>query len=128
MQRWTTPKTSSIADASESEKSSMSATDEIRRLNDNFRTQLSGGRLMLTRGIAGRPDVEEILARVAAFDAFAPDNDPYSEHDFGAFDQQGDKIFWKIDYYDTALKAGSPDPADSTLTMRVLTIMLAVEY
>ena len=56
-------------------------------------------------------------------------NDPYNEHDFGAFSQEGvGKIFWKIDYYDAAMKYGSEDPADPTKTTRVLTIMLASEY
>jgi hypothetical protein len=82
----------------------------------------------LTQGIAGRPDTEVILTRVAAFDAFSEDNDPHGEHDFGSFEQNGDAIFWKIDYYDKSLQAGSPDPADPAVTTRVLTIMLAEEY
>jgi hypothetical protein len=106
----------------------MSKTDAIRTLNDHFRTQLKGGRVMMTRGIAGRPDSNEILERVTQFDAFSPDNDPYGEHDFGSFDQAGDTIFWKIDYYDAELKHGSQDPSDPAVTARVLTIMLAEEY
>jgi hypothetical protein len=81
-----------------------------------------------TRGIAGRPDTAEILARVAGFNDFTEDNDPYGEHDFGAIVHQADKIFWKIDYYDPDLKFGSTDPSDPKLTTRVLTVMLADEY
>jgi len=106
----------------------MCSADKIRMLNDQFRTQLRGGRLVMTRGIAGRPDARQILTRVACFNDFSADNDPYGEHDFGAFDHAGEKIFWKIDYYDPNLEFGSEDPSDPDLTTRVLTIMLASEY
>ena len=106
----------------------MQPSEKVRELNDNFRTQLRGGRLMMTRGIAGRPDARQILARVVYFRDFDPHNDPHSEHDFGAFDHQGEKIFWKIDYYDHDLQHGSEDPSNPEITTRVLTIMLASEY
>lgn len=54
--------------------------------------------------------------------------DPHSEHDFGAFTLHGERLFFKIDYYDLGLTAHSPDPADPAVTQRVLTIMLASEY
>jgi hypothetical protein len=62
------------------------------------------------------------------FDAFTPDNDPYRERDFGAFEHNGDRIFWKIDYYDRSMTKGSEDPSDPGQTLRLLTIMLASEY
>ncbi len=46
----------------------------------------------------------------------------------GSFDLAGDKLFSKIDYYDSTLEFGSDDPADPSKTTRVLTLMLAVEY
>ena len=49
-------------------------------------------------------------------------------HDFGAFVHNGERVFWKIDYYDPSLTKGSEDPADPQQTARVLTIMLASEY
>lgn len=105
---------------------------EIRRLNDAFRTSMdrSLGRVMLTDGIAQLPsDVQAMVIRkVAAFDAFDEDNDPHHEHDFGAFEIAGHKVFWKIDYYDSRLEYGSEDPSDPAQTTRVLTIMLAEEY
>lgn len=106
----------------------MEKTEQIRALNDAFRTRLFGGRLMLTQGIAGRSDTEEILRRVVTFSEFNEDNDPRGEHDFGAFEHGNDTMYWKIDYYDRELQAGSPDPSDPTLTTRVLTVLLASEY
>jgi len=102
----------------------------IRRLNDGFRTSLSGGTMVTTRGIQALP-VEaqtEVLKAVVTFDDFTPDNDPWGEHDFGAFTQGGEKFFWKIDCYDLRQEYGSPDPANPEVTTRVLTIMLASEY
>lgn len=44
-------------------------------------------------------DQSAIREKVETFADFTPDNDPWKERDFGAFDHNGDKIFWKIDYY-----------------------------
>ena len=68
-------------------------------------------------------------AKVIAFDDFNADNDPHREHDFGSFELNGDKLFWKIDYYSTDdPDLGSEDPSDPAKTERVLTVMLAEEY
>jgi len=73
-------------------------------------------------------DQSEIREKVETFDAFTPDNDPHGEHDFGAFEHNGQKIFWKIDSYAPDMEHGSEDPSDPAQTVRVLTIMLASEY
>lgn len=105
-------------------------TAEIRQLNDSFRATFRGGKVMTTPGILalGEQAVAAILDKVRAFDAFGADNDPHGEHDFGAFDQEGRKVFWKIDYYDRECVHGSENPADWSVTTRVLTVMLAEEY
>ena len=91
---------------------------------------MTGGKVMMTVGIAAlRDDIRaKVLNVVRTFDAFTAENDAHDEHDFGNFEVNGRKIFWKIDYYDAAMEFGSEDPADPTKTTRVLTIMLASEY
>ena len=102
----------------------------IRDLNDQFRTSLSGGRVMLTSGIRALGPVAllQIVTAVRTFSDFAQANDPHGEHDFGSVELAGARVFWKIDYYDHRFQYGSPDPSLPGLTGRVLTIMLAEEY
>lgn len=103
----------------------------IRELNDVLRSTLITGKLILTAGIRSLPDAvrEDIITKVRCFDDFNEGNDPYGEHDFGAFEQENvGRIFWKIDYYDRFYEYHSPDPANPKVTRRVLTIMLADEY
>ena len=103
---------------------------KIALLNDAFRKTLSGGKVFLTAGVNELPDMVKAAAiqKVATFDDFNEDNDPYGEHDFGSFELCSRKFFWKIDYYDRAMEHGSEDPADPDQTTRVMTIMLASEY
>ena len=102
----------------------------IRQLNDQLRKSLSGGVLVMTAAVRALDEARqvEVLNAVGAFDGFDADNDPYGEHDFGALEVTGKRILFKIDYYDVALTSHSPDPADPSVTKRVLTIMLAEEY
>ena len=104
--------------------------NEIALQNDNFRKHLSQGTLVLTQGIRSNTpeDLEAIITKVRTFDSFDENNDPYNEHDFGAFDYKGKKIFWKIDYYDQEFLYLSPDVSNPRVTNRVLTIMYAEEY
>ena len=85
---------------------------------------------MITAGVKalGQEKVNQIVRKVQTFDQFTKDNDPYEEHDYGSFVHEGEKILWKIDYYDKNLEFGSEDPADPSKTTRVLTIMTALEY
>jgi hypothetical protein len=110
--------------------SAQSATERIRELNDNFRRALQGGKVLITAGVAalGPERVRAVLQRVTEFDSFTPDNDPYEEHDFGNFEEDSERFFWKIDYYDQDMEHGSEDPADPNRTCRVLTVVLASEY
>ncbi|MBB4302826.1 hypothetical protein GGD81_001862 [Rhodobium orientis] len=102
----------------------------IAKLNDEFRTTLTGGTVLMTAGVEalGPQFVAKALASVRAFNEFTEDNDPHREHDFGAFSIRGQKLFWKIDYYDQSMRYGSENPCDPEATCRVLTVMLAEEY
>ncbi len=104
---------------------------KIAELNDLCRMRMGTECLAVrTPGIAALPllDQVNIWQRVATFKDFSEDNDPYAERDFGAFEHGSHKVFWKIDYCNQTLTAGSRDPSDTAITKRVLTIMLAQEY
>ena len=102
----------------------------IRELNDKARAAMAFTFVYMTVGVRalGEKSASAVLAEVRRYDAFDPANDPYGEHDFGSMTFAGQRMFWKIDYYDRELRAGSPNPADKRVTARVLTIMLASEY
>jgi hypothetical protein len=105
-------------------------TERIRALNDELRRNLPSGHAVMTTGIAalGPEAVARIVKTIAVYDDFCHTNDPYQEHDFGSFEADGHKIFFKIDYLDKGLSAHSPDASDPSVTERVITIMLAEEY
>ncbi len=108
----------------------MNRQDQIRELNDRLRRDHNGGIILMSRGIQelGAETILLIDAAVTRFDDFTADNDPHGEHDFGTI-QVGDlSVMFKIDYYARDLKSASPDPADSNVTERVMTIMLAEDY
>lgn len=102
----------------------------IRTQNDIFRQTGQGGLLYLTAGVneLGPEAVEEIRDLIRSFNDFTPENDPWGEHDCALVEWRGQKLIWKIDYYDKSLKYGSPDASDLRLTERVMTIMFSHEY
>ncbi|MFV0410759.1 MAG: DUF3768 domain-containing protein [Paracoccus sp. (in: a-proteobacteria)] len=109
----------------------MNTTEKIRMQNDAMRLgMVRNGLFHVTAGIAAQGAEFLLRARlmVAAYDNFTPDNDPYGEHDFGSFELDGQKLYFKIDYYDLDERMHSPDPSDPDVTCRVLTVMLASEY
>lgn len=127
----------------EAEKIISAETKLIALQNDVFRTSSVNpearlqkyqmgldGQTLTTQGIRALSafDMLDVLEKVATFDVFTEENDPYGEHNFGSFDHRGTNIFWRIDYYDNDFKCGSEKPSDPKQTKRVLTIMLASEY
>ena len=96
---------------------------KIAELNDEFR---QNGKWMVTPSILLLPDVHGLYMTIKEYSSFTEDNDPYGEHDFGSLDWFEEKVFWKIDYYDTKY-ARWYDPL-STRCVRVLTVYLACEH
>ena len=103
---------------------------DIATLNDKFRRSFINGEVLLSAGIAAMSseDKVNIVSLVQNFDNFTPDNNPYSENDFGTFDYKDEKILWKIDYYDLNNKYHSEDPSNPYITNRILTIMTVFEW
>jgi hypothetical protein len=119
----------------------------IARLNDLARrAMVVDCTVVATVGFRSLSDADQSRVRelIETFDAFTDDNDPHGERDFGCIYQLGggrwtaerprvrederERVFWKLDYYDRDLQFASEDAADPAVTRRVLTIMLADEY
>jgi len=96
----------------------------ISMLNDKFRK--SGCGVNLTCGVQAVQNLPGLLQAIRDYDDFTEDNDPYGEHDFGKLDWHGDKVFWKIDYYNATFD-GWADPLTKECH-RMMTVMLAEEY
>jgi hypothetical protein len=110
----------------------MSQTSQmtIAELNDRFRQHNLGfGQVVMTSAVNALP-VEQrtaLMQMVKGFSDFNEGNDPYSEHDYGSFEFEGEKYLWKIDYFDASYEYGAEDPSDPS-TRRVMTIMNSSEY
>jgi len=114
--------------------------ERVAVLNDAMRAKLDSPApniVVMTAGILAMVDAEpatafakqiELMEIVAKYDAFTEDVNPHGERDFGAFEWQETRCYWKIDYYDRQTEWGSTDPADPAVTCRVLTILRADEY
>jgi hypothetical protein len=122
-------------------------TARIARLNDMARRAMGiACTAVATVGFRSLPEADQSQVRelIETYDAFDEDNDPHGERDFGTIYQLGDgrwtterprvredereRVFWKLDYYDRELMFGSEDAANPAVTRRLLTIMLSDEY
>jgi Protein of unknown function (DUF3768) len=122
-------------------------TARIARLNDQARQAMGVAcTAVATVGFRSLPEADQSCVRelIETFDAFDDDNDPHGERDFGTIYQLGDdrwtterprvrqdereRVFWKLDSYDRAMRFASEDAANPAITRRVLTIMLSDEY
>ena len=102
----------------------------IRELNDLLRATFTGGRVVITAAIAALDEAARarIISTARTFNSFTRHNDPYGEHDCFFFQVEGERYFAKVDYFNLSMEYGSDDPADPTVTMRVLTIGDAASY
>ena len=107
-------------------------TEQIAKLNDRCRHGFDRtARVVMTRtclatfasdDAALRIIAQARLMRAVRAHAFPADADP--SRDRGDFELDGTRVYFVIDYYDAAIEYGSEDPADASITTRVLTIML----
>jgi len=111
--------------------------EQIARLNDRTRLGLDRtARVVITRNCLGRlaeaevaPEEPIVLqARLMAAFRHCTFSEDSPERDFAAIDFLGRKVWMKIDYYDAAMEFGSDDPADASVTTRVMTILLPEDY
>ena len=83
-------------------------SQNIRKKNDLLRQQVPlvpmPNWFMMTSSVASLLEQQKfaLFSKVASFNDFNEDNDPHGEHDFGTIFQDGEKYFWKIDYYEQA--------------------------
>lgn len=107
-----------------------STKERIRYYNDLLRRSGENGTVVITNSVASLPKERRVslLDKVRQFDDFSEDNDPHKEHDFGSIEMDNETFFFKIDYYDLEMKRLASNPADPSVTHRVLTIMRAQEY
>ena len=103
-------------------------TIRIRELNDHLRINHRGGEIVLTKAIQAKgadfiAELDDALTSIM----FGKDCDANDEHDFGSVVVKGIVVSFRIDYYALDRKSASLNPADQTVTFRVMTIMLAEE-
>lgn len=108
-------------------------TKKVAELNDKLRRNIfhSGkDKVVLTSGFSALPFDEQlrILIKVKEFKDFNKGNNPYGERDFGRIEHNGKDYFFKIDYYNKTMDAGSEDASNPDITIRILTIMRSDEY
>ena len=125
-----------MADQTSTSEQPKGGPTEIARLNDWLRDHITApgnNRVVMTSGIAdligdvslfrGFRKRAELIRTVRDYDRFDDAINPHAERDMGRFEFEEAACYWKIDYFNLDLTAGSEDPSDPFQTTRVLTIM-----
>lgn len=109
----------------------ISRDEMIARLNDRCRTGLDRtSRTVITKSCLatfGKGNkVDEIVAQAKILAAIRKHTYPTNDktRDRGSLTFEGETVYFTIDAYDLELTDGSPDPANASVTRRVMTIML----
>ncbi len=98
---------------------------KIIELNDHLRSTFKGGRVQMSRSVYEleprlRGRALWVLSKYKKFD-------DESEHDWGTFIFGGYAFEWHIEYRAAAGVGPSPDPANTDLTFRVLTLEVVAD-
>ena len=116
-------------------ETALSRTETIARLNDTARQGRDRQcRMFFTTNLLDKLDDRSFAADVTAQRrimramkdcAFAEDS---PERDLAFFEVGEQRVMMKIDYFDTTLEWGSEDPADASITRRMITLMAPEDY
>jgi hypothetical protein len=103
--------------------------DEFRQTGPLFGRTKFDGLWLVSCGVQaeGPQFTWRALAATQVFDGFDQHNDPRGEHDFGAFEIDGRRVFWQIDYLQRGTPFPATDPSDNAATCRVIIITLVEE-
>lgn len=103
-----------------------SRANQIAQLNDSFRKQLGTSAAYITVELAqqGATFLKKLLGALRNIETSQADAED-DERSYGAVSVSGQTIEWVINYYDRDEENESPDPADSSITKRTLTIYKA---
>ncbi len=105
---------------------------QIAKLNDDLRINghVRNGRVIAVGSLVQADETlrNKVVAVMREFKDFNDDNDPYGEHDFGAFEVDGEQFMFKIDYFALDEETASEHPEDQASTMRICSVFFARDY
>lgn len=106
-------------------------SEAIGRLNDRCRHGLDRtARVTVTRACLAALSTESVASQAIAQARLLQELRRYEFAESDTLRERGEftvgetQVYFTIDYYDQALEWGSDDPADASITRRVLTMML----
>jgi hypothetical protein len=106
-------------------------SETIGRLNDRCRQGLDRtARITVTRACLGALSTDSLASQAIAQAHLLQELRRHRFADGDALRERGEftiddtRVYFTIDYYDQTLEWGAEDPADASITRRVLTMML----